>query len=574
MSCFTFAYAFVILIASWIISHACLMPKPIPGIPFNFFAQYLPWGDLITLGLHYFRTGEVFRWLSLQSLHHESSLIQLFLPSFSTVRPTLVLAELNAIEDIVTRRIGEIDRADLMHTWFGLVVPKATIGLKSSSPIFRDQRRLWNVVVSPKFLDDVAAPCFVRAATQVADVWQKKAELLDLSRAFDAQEDVKLATLEGMWQMLVGSKLGLLAASMETLHKPRPIKYLGDEMAVFVRPQMPEFYGVLGTLLMCLDWVMLGFSSRLYTWVFSYSGILGRAMQKKDTILDECIIASRRRVAAGAAGRTCALSEAIYKDLRLTSVSKAEREADSNAALRDELLELLITGHETTASSICWALKYLTDNPEVQGRLRNSLIGAFGCAKRTILPSARDLTSVSVPYLEAVVAETLRLSNTGPVSFRQTLVPCEVLGHQVPAGTPIVLVTAGPSHSSPYMPSTFRDGDEKACRATYPRERVYLPRSSHDSHDTPFHDHNVFAPERWLLSGKFDANSVRMLPFSAGSRGCFGKKIALLELRIVIAVLVLRFEFPRLPEHLSGYEAQDGLTSRPQKCRVSPRAWR
>lgn len=116
MSCFTFAYAFAIFVASWIIFDALLIPKPIPGIPYNFFARYLRWGDLITLGLHFFRTGEVFRWLSLQNLHHESSLIQLFLPSFSTVRPTLVLAELNAIEDIVARRIGEIDRAALMHT--------------------------------------------------------------------------------------------------------------------------------------------------------------------------------------------------------------------------------------------------------------------------------------------------------------------------------------------------------------------------------------------------------------------------------------------------------------------------
>lgn len=171
------------------------------------------------------------------------------------------------------------------------MAPKATIGLKSSSPAFKEQRRLWNVVVSPRFLDEVAAPCFLEAATHVADVWQKKAELLDSSRAFDAQENIKLATLDGMWEMLVGSKLGLLAASMETLRKFCPVNHLGDDMAVFAQPQMPEFYDVLGTLMICLDWLMLGFSSRLYIWVFSYSGILRRAMKKKDTILDECIIA-------------------------------------------------------------------------------------------------------------------------------------------------------------------------------------------------------------------------------------------------------------------------------------------
>lgn len=155
-------------------------------------------------------------------------------------------------------------------------------------------------------------------------------------------------------------------------------------------------------------------------------------------------------------------------------MSKTERDVDSNDALRDELLELLITGHETTASSICWALKYLTDNPEAHETLRDSLIGAFGCVEGSILPSARDLTAVSVPYLETVVAETLRLSNTGPVSFRQTPVACKMLGYQVPECTLIILVTAGPSYYSPYTPSASSHVDDKACRLTHPgSELIY-----------------------------------------------------------------------------------------------------
>lgn len=107
----------LILSLMWIGAHAILMPKPIPGIPHNTFARYMPWGDLAKLGVYNWTTGEIFSWLSLQCLQLNSPLIQVFFPSFSTNRPTLVLADLAEIEHIATKRIGEIDRADLMHTW-------------------------------------------------------------------------------------------------------------------------------------------------------------------------------------------------------------------------------------------------------------------------------------------------------------------------------------------------------------------------------------------------------------------------------------------------------------------------
>jgi hypothetical protein len=140
----------LLLLVPWLLSHIVLMPRPIKGIPHNFFARYMPWGDILLLGLYYFYTGEVFSWLSLQNLQHKSAIVQLFLPSFSTTHPTLVIADLEEISKIVTRRLGEIDRADLMHTWFGVVISRATIGLKSSDKQFKEQRRLWNVVLSPK----------------------------------------------------------------------------------------------------------------------------------------------------------------------------------------------------------------------------------------------------------------------------------------------------------------------------------------------------------------------------------------------------------------------------------------
>ncbi|KAF2443839.1 cytochrome P450 [Karstenula rhodostoma CBS 690.94] len=551
----------IFLVLSWLIARALLLPKPISEIPYSRLSYCMPWGELASLGIHTWCTGEVFSWLSKQCVDHKSALVQIFIPSFSTTRPTLVLADLSEIEDIVTKRIAEIDRADLMHTWFGLLAPGATIGLKSRDSQFRRQRRLWNVILSPKFLNETAAPCFVEVAKKLSDIWVRKAELAGSCHAFEAQEDIKHATLDGMWKMGCGAEMGLQAAKIERLRKPAAIRMRGSSTVEFAMCKMPDFYDTLGTLLLCLDWAMQGVSPRMYTWFFRSTGILPRAEIKKDIILDQCIAGSRERVLKETQGLRCALDEILLKDIRLQSVSRPTGPTQSDAALRDELLELLITGHETTASSIAWALKYLTNNPESQSRLRASLYSASLNTDVT----AQDIVATSVPYLDAVIAETLRLSATGPVSFRQTLLPCEILGHAIPAGTPIILVTAGPSYASPAMPAIPLVLRSSTSQAALLRKEKSSPHPKHCMHDL-----QTFAPERWLVDDRFDPNAVHMLPFSTGPRGCFGKKIAMLEMRVVIAILVLRFEFPRLEAGLSGSAARDGLTRRPTRCYVSP----
>lgn len=555
----------------WILAHSLLMAKPITGIPHNTFTRYMPWGDLIKLGIHNWTTGGVFDWFSLQCLNHKSPVVQIFIPSFSTTRPTLVLADLREIEDVVTKRIGEIDRADAMHMWFGLVAPRATIGLKSKNPAFKEQRRLWNLVLSPKFLQEVAAERFYEVSVKLARLWQRKSEIAGSNLAFEALLDVKMATLDGIWKMNVGSELELLDYKLNRLEEPGPVRKERNEYVEFADVELPQFYATLGSLLMCLDWVMQGISPRLYTWFFVSTGILERAMEKKNQTLDHCITTSRRRIQLNQNGvrdeAACTLDQLFWKEESSRSSGKTEGDATSNAALRDELLELLITGHETTASSIAWALKYLTSNPEAQAHLRASLYETFPSASPSHLPSAKEIYTTSIPYLEATVAETLRLSMTGPVSFRQTIAPCDILGHAVPTGTPIVLVTAGPSYTSPDMPLTPEYLRSPTSQATQLRKAARHSRSP--LYGSDFH---VFDPSRWIQDGVFDPDAVHMLPFSAGPRGCFGKKVAMLELKIMLAVLMMRFEFPQLTKSLSRYGAVDGLTRRPTTCYVRPHA--
>ncbi|ORY09598.1 cytochrome P450, partial [Clohesyomyces aquaticus] len=527
-----------------------LIPKPIPGIPYNRISASMPWGELVALGIYNLRTGEVFSWLSLQCRKRQSPIIQLFIPSFSYHRPTVVVADLREIEDIVTKRLDEIDRSPLMHDFFGLLVPRATIGMPTGS-VFKQQRRLWNSMLSPKFLREVAAPKFHETFIQLSVLWREKAKVAQFD-AFEINEDIKLATLDAIWQMAVGSDLGLLVNNRLSIRSDVVSRSNGK--IKFAPVTRPPFYRSLCTLLTCLDWVMQGVSPRMYTWIFRHTSMLPSAERVKNDVLDEIIHKARENVIREEKSSTpCALDHVLRQDATCTSRSGA---ASSNEALRDELLELLITGHETTASSISWAIKYLTDHQSIQKSLRASLYAAFPGTSPANLPSANDLASTALHYLDAVIEEVLRLSRTGPVSFRQAIKDCNILGHQVPAGTPIILVTAGPSYDDPNRPTVPEALRSPTSRATRLRRK--------DSRTITELHPDQFIPERWLTPDRqFNHSAVHSLPFSSGPRGCFGKKIALLEMRLMISLLVIQFEFPKLPAHLSRYTAKDGLTRRP-----------
>lgn len=545
-----------------------------------------------TLGIYIWCTGEVFRWLSLQCLNHKSPLVQLFVPSWSTTHPILLLADLREIEDITTRRTGEIDRADMMHIWFGVIVPKATVGLKSKDNSFKEQRRLWNVILSPHFLEEVAAPVFREVAMKLGNIWESKADLVGHRFPFEFHDDIKLATLDGIWKINAGSELGLLDATNARLDQPKAFSTTWTNTAHFAEARLPEFCRVLERLLVIMDWVMTGISPRVYRWFFEVTGMLPRAIRDKENILNQSVDASRKRVQLGGDGlntASCALDEIFRKDLLLNAGSTKMREATENSALCDELLELLITGHGTTTSSTAWILKYLMDNPDIQDRLRASIFASFPHCSAADPPTGKEIFATSIPYLDAVIAETLRLSNTGPVSFRETTRQCDILGHTVPAGTPIILITAGPSYNSPRMPQvpeyvrskssqakvpTLRDFKDSA--ASHPIATTITSTTANRMRPSPL---SVFDPERWLRTEddskdgySFNPAAVHSLPFSAGSRGCFGKKIAMLEMKIFFVIFIMRLEFPKLKRGLSSYAAKDGLTRAPTSCYMLPRS--
>jgi cytochrome P450 len=192
---------------------------------------------------------------------------------------------------------------------------------------------------------------------------------------------------------------------------------------------------------------------------------------------------AERRAAPNLAERTDALA------MLVRAADDAGRQM-TDAELRDQLMTLLLAGHETTANSLSWALERLTRHPEVLAR---AVQAAHASAAGD--PAGDE-------YLDAIAKETLRIR---PVVFdvgRVLKEPVEIAGYQLPAGV-TVIPAIGLVHAS----------------------------------DAVYGDAARFRPERMLpadQAAKATLSPTTWLPFGGGNRRCLGANLALAEMRIVL----------------------------------------
>jgi len=539
--------ALVLLTLGWL-SNRLLVSKPLPNIPYNRYAVWMPWGDLASLGIHSLFTGSTFDWLSRQCIKRKSPIVQILIPSFSTTKPAVLIADLPEIKNIIVNRVREIDRASLIHYWFEVAVPLATTGQKTTSS-FKRQRRVWNCMINPEFLQDVATPVFEKTIERLVELWTIKVEMAETS-PFMAYEDLRRTTLDGIWKLITGLELGLGDASISQLETKR---LHGQNDSVFTgkapSSSFPYFFDDFIMMATGMDWVVQGISPRIYKWIFNRLPPFVNSMGRTKTMLGGFITEIRGRVHNQLPLQRCGLSDVLQQ----------KENAVSDASMIDEIVELFITGHETTATTTAWGLKYLAEHQEIQQRLYNHLRQAFPNATSSSLPPASDITRANIPYLDAALAEILRIGGTGPVLFRETVFDCEIMGHQIQAGTPLLLITQSPPGPDMITPDTFK------------AERVIPAKQQPINAERWGDEFREFIPERWLDNeGNFDPDAGLSLPFATGKRGCFGKRIAMLELKLLVVMLVLSFRFEKLPKRLSKFNSKDGLTRQPASCYVKP----
>jgi cytochrome P450 len=220
----------------------------------------------------------------------------------------------------------------------------------------------------------------------------------------------------------------------------------------------------------------------------------------------------------------------------------------------------VIAGHDTTSTTFTWGLKFLSDHPTVQSKLRDALHEALPDANlQARQPTTEEIVRSHIPYVDAVQEEIHRKSLTAPLNPRMTLKDTVILGYHVPKGTDVLLMNNGPGFLMPTM-DIKEDVRSESSRKSAGRIGEWDPSDMGD-----------FKPERWLTKDEqgqvqFNPTAGPSLPFGAGPRGCYGKRLAYLQLKCLLTLIVWNFELGYAGDKLANYKAEDLMTHQPQQC--------
>ena len=229
-----------------------------------------------------------------------------------------------------------------------------------------------------------------------------------------------------------------------------------------------------------------------------------------------------------------AIDEAIYQELAtrrtqdyserqdilslMMSARDEAGEALKDRELRDELMTLMLAGHETTATAIAWSLYWVHRKPEIKAKLRAELAS---------LGSDPDPMEIAkLPYLDAVCKETLRIYPVAMLTFpRVVQEPLELIGYKLEPGQVVM-----------------------GC--------IYLLHQREDIYPEP----NKFKPERFLET---EFSAYEFFPFGGGKRRCIGEALAKLEMKLVLATIISNYDL-ELASDRPETPARRGVTLAPK----------
>jgi cytochrome P450 len=193
----------------------------------------------------------------------------------------------------------------------------------------------------------------------------------------------------------------------------------------------------------------------------------------------------------------------------------------SDRQLHDEVITLIIAGHETVASALTWTWYLLSLHPAAYRALRSELDRVL--AGRA--PTASDLPAL--PYTRMVFEEALRLYPPAWIITRKALAADRIGPYPVPAGGLVVL--------SPYVTQRLPD---------------FWPNPE------------GFDPERFAVTQDASRPRFAYFPFGGGPRLCIGNTFAMLEAQLIIATVAQRYRLDLVPGQ--AIEPEPSVTLRPK----------
>jgi cytochrome P450 len=175
------------------------------------------------------------------------------------------------------------------------------------------------------------------------------------------------------------------------------------------------------------------------------------------------------------------------------------QEGMTDRQLRDEVMTMVLAGHETTANALSWAFYLLSTHPEIERRLASEVAQLEGRA-----PTLADLPKLT--YTKQVMEETMRLYPPAWAVGRQTIEEDEIGGYRIPKKTDVML----------------------------------FPFATH--RDLRFWDNpEGFDPDRFTPENSAKRHKFAFFPFAAGPRMCIGSAFAMMEMQLVLAMVMQRF---------------------------------
>ncbi|MEU8519029.1 cytochrome P450 [Streptomyces sp. NBC_01216] len=217
----------------------------------------------------------------------------------------------------------------------------------------------------------------------------------------------------------------------------------------------------------------------------------------------------------------------------LSLLAEAESAEDGSfdaSELREQVLIFLLAGHETTATSLAFALHLLSLHPEEQKRAHEEVDRVL--AGRT--PTAADLDAL--PYLTQVLKEAMRLFPAAPVIGRRAVEATVVDGHTIPAGADVIV--------APWV--THR-------------------------HTDYWTDPERFDPDRFTPENEAARPRYAWFPFGGGPRACIGQHFSMLESVIALAMILQEYGFEAIDTEVPLGSAITLRAHGPARCALRPR---
>jgi enediyne biosynthesis protein E7 len=210
-----------------------------------------------------------------------------------------------------------------------------------------------------------------------------------------------------------------------------------------------------------------------------------------------------------------------YVGMLMNARDKDSGDAMQERELIDEVMTLVVAGHETTASALNWTWYLLSQHPEVEARLHAEI----DSTPTVCAPSLAQMEALA--YTQQVVNEALRLYPPGWLLSRRTIEPDVLSGFEIAAGT-----------------------------------NVLLPLYLLHRHPRYWHDPDAFRPERFAPDHEAERPRFAYMPFAAGPRHCIGETFALYEMLMHLYKLARRYRLVHVPDMPLELEAQINLRTR------------